>query len=108
MCDADYNGAHCCSSHNPCGIGGGDCDIDADCSGSLVCGVDNCRGFDSAWSYSSFDCCYDPANITCKTTEFQCLNGTCIKEGWECDGMDDCGDSSDESNCSGKQNFLTL
>ena len=61
MCDADYNGAHCCSSHNPCGIGGGDCDIDADCSGSLVCGVDNCQGFDSAWSYSNFDCCYDPA-----------------------------------------------
>ena len=58
MCDADYNGAHCCSSHNPCGIGGGDCDIDADCSGSLVCGVDNCQGFDTAW-YSTFDCCME-------------------------------------------------
>ena len=57
MCDADYNDYDCCSSHKPCGIGGGDCDIDADCSGSLVCGVDNCQGFDSAWSYSTFDCC---------------------------------------------------
>ena len=57
MCDADYNDYDCCSSHNPCGIGGGDCDIDADCSGSLVCGVDNCQGFDSAWSRSNFDCC---------------------------------------------------
>ena len=33
----------CCSSSNPCDIGGGDCDRDSDCTGNLTCGYDNCQ-----------------------------------------------------------------
>ena len=36
----------------------------------------------------------------CSETEFTCLNGKCIREDWKCDGEDDCGDSSDENDCS--------
>ena len=33
----------CCTPATPCDLGGGDCDSDLDCAGSLVCGTDNCR-----------------------------------------------------------------
>ena len=50
----------CCTSASPCNVGGGDCDNDADCSGTLTCGRDNCRrdfsSGGSSWS-SSADCC---------------------------------------------------
>ena len=32
-----------CSTDNTCGVGEGDCDSDADCEGSLICGTDNCN-----------------------------------------------------------------
>lgn len=36
---------------------------------------------------------------TCDHFSFQCQNGMCISLVWKCDGMDDCGDYSDEANC---------
>ena len=49
----------CCSAANPCKEGGGDCDVDDDCTGELLCGFNNCNpGFDS-----TDDCCYWPGNV---------------------------------------------
>ena len=51
-CNGEDNA--CCTEDNPCTEGDGDCDNDDHCSGSLVCGNDNCagHGFDG-----SDDCC---------------------------------------------------
>ena len=50
----------CCSSSNQCDSGGGDCDTDSHCVGSLICGNDNCKKdfptTGSNWA-SSADCC---------------------------------------------------
>ena len=32
----------CCSSSNQCGLNEGDCELNSDCSGNLICGNDNC------------------------------------------------------------------
>ena len=29
----------CCTPQKPCGLGGGDCDVDQDCKGDLICGI---------------------------------------------------------------------
>ena len=47
----------CCSSSNQCGVDEGDCDSDADCSGILKCGNNNC----GSNFHSLADCCYDPS-----------------------------------------------
>ena len=55
----------CCTTEHPCGVGGGDCDIDSECAGDLICGEneeesDNCqRDFpDPAFSWAdNADCC---------------------------------------------------
>ena len=44
----------CCTKENPCVQGDGDCDVDQDCSGDLVCGMNNCGGFPFP---STHDCC---------------------------------------------------
>ena len=55
-CADGSGGAACCTSSDPCGAGEGDCDKDADCIGSLRCGVDNC---DASLGFpGSYDCCY--------------------------------------------------
>lgn len=36
----------------------------------------------------------------CGSGQFQCNNGECIPRGYLCDHDDDCGDQSDEQNCS--------
>ena len=50
----------CCSSTNPCNLGGGDCDSDRECTTGLTCGDNNCRRdystSGSDWG-SSADCC---------------------------------------------------
>ena len=44
-----------CQCH-PCGENEGDCDVDEECMGDTICGIDNCPeglGFES-----NVDCCY--------------------------------------------------
>jgi len=55
-CDGDGYDWNCCSAANPCSSGQGDCDSDADCSGDLVCGVDNCKDFNTD-AQAEADCC---------------------------------------------------
>ncbi|XP_052651374.1 low-density lipoprotein receptor-related protein 3 isoform X1 [Harpia harpyja] len=35
----------------------------------------------------------------CQPDEFHCANGKCIPSTWKCNSMDECGDNSDERNC---------
>lgn len=35
----------------------------------------------------------------CLAGQWQCKNQACIMEGWRCNGVNDCGDLSDEKDC---------
>ncbi|XP_059389149.1 sortilin-related receptor-like isoform X1 [Carassius carassius] len=67
---------------------------------SLVCdGTRHCTdGSDEDPTYAG--CSTNPEfEKTCDGYSFQCSNGMCVSLEWKCDGMDDCGDYSDEANC---------
>uniref|UniRef100_A0A5F9DAM4 Sortilin-related receptor n=1 Tax=Oryctolagus cuniculus TaxID=9986 RepID=A0A5F9DAM4_RABIT len=67
---------------------------------SMVCdGIIQCRdGSDEDPAFAG--CSQDPEfHKVCDEFGFQCQNGVCISLIWKCDGMDDCGDYSDEANC---------
>ena len=49
----------CCTSKNKCDLNQGDCDLDTDCSGELVCGSNNCQHP----FLPDADCCEKPGNF---------------------------------------------
>ncbi|XP_064616813.1 cubilin-like [Liolophura sinensis] len=50
----------------------------------------NAPGFAFKMSYTTYDC----------PRSQQCDNRICMQPSWKCDGIDQCGDESDEKNCS--------
>merc|ERR1711936_395533 len=62
----------CCTPENPCPEGEGDCEIDDDCNGTLVCGNNNCKQFGNFF-HQKDDCCVKP-NIS-STEPFQRCKG---------------------------------
>ncbi|XP_027797300.2 low-density lipoprotein receptor-related protein 3 [Marmota flaviventris] len=38
--------------------------------------------------------------VSCQPDEFRCDNGKCLPGPWQCNTVDECGDGSDEGNCS--------
>ena len=55
-CDGVNYDGECCSVAAPCAINEGDCDIDSECKGNLICGSNNCP----AHFPSKADCCESP------------------------------------------------
>lgn len=43
---------------------------------------------------------------TCHDWMFHCKNDRCVPNWWKCDGVNDCGDSSDELGCSGTPTLI--
>ena len=50
---------------------------------------------------------YNLFTDNCAPDDMVCGNKNCIKQEWVCDGEDDCGDGTDESNC-GEHNSLII
>lgn len=91
----------CCTSSSPCGLFEGDCDKHSQCSGSLICGENNCEKVSGE---NSFDCCVEPdwykctSTNKCKTGDGDCDGGHECESG-QC-GKDNCGpDFPDKFDC---------
>ncbi|XP_050504158.1 sortilin-related receptor-like isoform X12 [Diabrotica virgifera virgifera] len=57
-----------------------------------------CPGNIEPLSSTNFTC--PSVGNSCSPEHFTCSNHFCIPRGWKCDGEDDCGDNSDEFQCS--------
>ena len=93
----------CCTNENPCVEGEGDCEVDNDCTGNLVCGNNNCKAFGSFF-HEKDDCCVKPVtNISvqpissprCRGRNFdreRCCtsDNPCVEGEGDCEVDNDC------------------
>ena len=56
FCNSTQSRRNCCEDSRPCNIGEGGCNSDSHCAGDLICGIWNCKDFDSAWP-DKYRCC---------------------------------------------------
>eukprot|EP00118_Oscarella_pearsei_P003168 m.13253 g.13253 ORF g.13253 m.13253 type:complete len:3799 (+) comp24600_c0_seq1:127-11523(+) len=61
------------------------------------------RSSDIAVDDISFEGCSPPA--TCPAGKAKCASGFCYRNNWECNGVDDCDDASDEIGCANSCDF---
>ncbi|BET01296.1 Low-density lipoprotein receptor repeat class B [Nesidiocoris tenuis] len=70
------------------------------CDGSLDCGVGDDSDERNCTKPNAPSENNPPTyNSTCKGFMFKCSNKICVPDWWKCDGVDDCGDNSDEEGC---------
>eukprot|EP00058_Branchiostoma_floridae_P011265 XP_002596753.1 hypothetical protein BRAFLDRAFT_73747 [Branchiostoma floridae] len=64
------------------------------------CQTCNCTG--GEWICTGELCEGEEGVGTCTPDEFTCSNARCVHMAWVCDGQNDCGDGTDETNCTMK------
>ncbi|XP_073946301.1 sortilin-related receptor-like isoform X2 [Choristoneura fumiferana] len=78
------------------------CDGENDCSDHESSDELNCTsiGHSKVLPRPSTEKAIDfPTNTTCLDWMFRCQNNNCLPYWWRCDGINDCGDNSDEVGC---------
>ena len=84
--DADYSWDFC-TEDKPCLAGSGDCDRDAECEGTAVCGRNNCNDDFGIQGVSSYmDCCRENRLFDWNW----CTNNLCGEGEGDCDSDDQC------------------
>ena len=68
---------------------------------ALYDGVVFVASFPTCFRATGLNYCLSAISTVCARGDFQCANKQCVPRDWLCDADDDCGDNSDERNCTG-------